>query len=69
MDAITTCDQSKVCEIDTTNKTIETVIEEMIRVLNKKKDCTYGTIDWLGILETQGQLEKYLEKIGSSEQT
>ena len=69
IDAITTINPSKVCEIDVTDKTLETITKEMTLVLDKKKDCTYGTVDWLGILETQGKLEKYLQKIGSAEQT
>ena len=63
-DALSACDTGKVCEIDVSSKTVETVAEEMILVLEKKVDCKVGTVDWLTTLETDGQLEEYLKKIG-----
>jgi adenylate kinase len=60
LDALSTCGANKVCEIDVTNKTVETVVEEIIMVLGKKKECRYGIVDWLGKLEKTGQLGEFL---------
>ena len=62
-DALSACGADKVCEIDVSNKTVERVVEEMILVLEKKQECTYGTIDWLGQLENEGRLEEFLKEI------
>ena len=69
IDAITLIGANKVCEIDTTNKTPKTVVKEATLVLQQKKQCTYGTVDWLTTLETQNKLQEYLTKIGLAEQT
>ena len=52
--------KEKICEIDTTEKTVDTITHEILEVINKKKKCTVGKVDWLGTLETQGQLDQYL---------
>jgi adenylate kinase len=52
--------KEKVCEIDTTEKTVDAIIHEILEVINKKRNCTAGKVDWLGTLETQGQLDQYL---------
>lgn len=69
LDAIYACGANKVCEIDVTDKTVETTVEEATLVLKKKKEYSYGAVDWLGKLETEGQLETYLQKIRLAEQT
>ena len=62
-DALSACGSDKVCEIDVSGKTVETVVEEMMLVLEKRKDCRHGIVDWLGKLENDGQLEEFLKKI------
>lgn len=62
LDAISTCGVDKVCEFDVSNKTVETVTNLMILVLEKKQNCKIGTIDWLGKLEKTGQLEEFLNQ-------
>ena len=59
-DALSTCDADKVCEIDVSGKTIDDVVNEIILVLEKKKECMSGIVDWLGKLEKTGQLEEFL---------
>ena len=62
-DALSACGADKVCEIDVSNKTVETVVEETILVLEQKQKRTYGTIDWLLKLEKEGRLEEFLKNI------
>ena len=62
-DALSACGSDKVCEIDVSGKTVETVVQEMMLVIEKRKDCTHGTVDWLAKLENEGQLEEFLRKI------
>jgi adenylate kinase len=62
-DAISAYGADKVCEIDVSGKTVEAVVEEMLQVLEKKKECRSGIVDWLGQLEKKGQLEEFLRKI------
>ena len=62
-DALSACGADKVCEVDVSGKTVETVVEEMVLVLEKKKDCSVGTVDWLGKLEKTGQLGEFLKRI------
>ena len=38
-DALSACGVDKVCEIDVSGKTVEAVVEEMILLLEKRKDC------------------------------
>jgi len=59
-DALSACGADKVCEVDVSGKTVEAVVEEMVLVLEKRKECGYGIVDWLGKLESEGQLEEFL---------
>ena len=60
MDALSACGADKVCEVDVSGKTVEAVVEEIVLVLEKKKECRSGIVDWLGKLEKTGQLEEFL---------
>jgi adenylate kinase len=60
-DALSACGANKVCEIDVSGKTAEAVVEEMTLMLEKRKDCKVGIVDWLGKLENEGQLEEFLK--------
>jgi adenylate kinase len=60
-DALSACGAEKVCEIDVSGKIVEAVVEEMTMVLEKRKDCRHGIVDWLGKLEKEGQLEEFLK--------
>ena len=61
-DALSACGVDKVCEIDVSGKTVEAVVEEIMMVLEKRKECRHGIVDWLGKLENEGQLEEFLRK-------
>ena len=51
----------KVCELDVTGKTVEAVINEIMDVLEKRKKCYAGNVDWLGMLEREGLTDQYLK--------
>jgi len=53
---------SKVCEMDVTGKPVETIVNDIIDVLEKKKTCFVGTVDWLGMLEAEGITDQYLKE-------
>lgn len=60
LDALSTYDAKKVCEIEVSGKTVEEVVEEILLVLERKKPCQSGIVDWLGKLENEGRLEEFL---------
>jgi len=62
-DTLSVYDSDQVCEIDVSDKTVDTVVEEATRLLNKKETCRLGTVNWLKKLETDGQLEEFLKKM------
>ncbi len=51
----------KVCELDVTGKSTEAVVEEIMDVLEKRKTCFVGIVDWLGMLEREGLTDEYLK--------
>jgi adenylate kinase len=53
--------QGKVCEIDTTEKTTAQVVNEIIEVLENRKKCYSGYIDWISMLEREGITDQYLK--------
>ena len=60
-DAVRACGADKVCEINVTSKTIEEVAEEIVTVLEEKRKCRVGIVDWLGKLEKEGLLDEFLK--------
>ena len=60
-DAVKRCGVEKVCEIDTTTKEADDIVNEIISILNCKKTCQPGLVDWLGKLEFEGHLSEYLD--------
>lgn len=53
--------EGSVCEVDVTGKPVETVVEEIVAVLEKRKPCMVGAVDWMGTLESEGVLDEYLK--------
>ena len=51
----------RVCELDATGKSVEEVVGEILDVLEKRKNCFVGTVDWMGTLEHEGILDEYLK--------
>jgi adenylate kinase len=53
--------QGKVCELDVTGKTVEETVTDILDVLEKRKKCFSGSVDWLGLLEREGLTDQYLK--------
>ncbi len=51
----------RVCELDVTGKSVEEVVAEILDVLEKRKTCFVGVVDWLGMLEREGLTDQYLK--------
>jgi len=51
----------KVCEIDISGKATEEVVEHITSVLEGKRKCWVGIVDWLGKLEAEGHLHEFLK--------
>ena len=61
VEALQEQEKERVCELDITGKTVDVVVNEIIAVLNEKKPCSVGNVDWLGMLEKEGLLDEYLK--------
>jgi adenylate kinase len=53
--------KEKICEIDTTTKTPQETLNDVLAVLEGKKKCRIGCVDWITTLETEGKLDEYLK--------
>jgi adenylate kinase len=53
--------KENVCELDATAKTPDQILTEALEVLNGKKPCATGFVDWIGTLEREGKLDEYLK--------
>jgi len=60
-DAVSACGHDKVCEIDVSGKRVEDVVESMLLVLEGRRECRVGIVDWLGKLEGEGRLHEFLK--------
>jgi len=61
-DAVNICGLEKVCEIDTTAKKPHEVAEELFSAVEGKRKREVGLVDWLGMLEAEGELDNYLKE-------
>ncbi len=60
-EAVNACGLDKACEIDASGKSVEEVVNDIILVLERKRECKVGTVDWLERLDEQGQLQEFLK--------
>ena len=51
----------KVCELDVTGKSVDDTVTQILDVLDKRKNCYAGIVDWLGMLEREGLTDQYLK--------
>jgi len=61
-DAVRAVGLNKVCEIDVTSRNIEEIVRDIVSILDEKKPCTLGIVDWLGKLERENRLEEFLRE-------
>jgi adenylate kinase len=61
VEALQNQEKQKICEIDATGKTIESTLKEILEILEGRKECCLGFVDWLGLLEHDGKLDQYLK--------
>jgi adenylate kinase len=61
VDALNVHSEEKVCELDTSGKSVEEIVSEILTVLERHKKCGVGLVDWLGKLESEGVLDDYLK--------
>jgi adenylate kinase len=60
-DAVEACGVEKVCEVDVSGRKLEDVVGEILGVLDGKRKCFVGVVDWLMFLELQGRLDEFLK--------
>jgi adenylate kinase len=60
-EAVKACGPDKVCEIDTSGREIEDVVEEIISILQGNRKCRRGIVDWLGRLDREGRLLEFFK--------
>lgn len=62
-DAVDAYGEAKVCEIDISNRSEDEVTKEVIQIIEGKKECNMGKVDWLTKLELSGRLEEFLSDL------
>ncbi|MCJ7770544.1 AAA family ATPase, partial [Candidatus Bathyarchaeota archaeon] len=58
--AIRRLGKDRLHEIDVTHSDVGTVVNEILEVLNGKREPASGKIDWIAKLEAEGKLENFL---------
>jgi len=61
-DAIKAVGFDKVCELDVTGKANGEVVSHIVAILDERKPCTVGVVDWLGKLEQEKSLDEFLKE-------
>lgn len=61
-DAINACGEERVCEIDVTGRRAEDVTVDILQIIEEKRRCFIGAVDWLTFLELQGRLDEFLKE-------
>ena len=57
VEAIESLGAERVCEVDTTGKTPQEVVDKVMSTIRGSKPCRRGIVDWLGHPESRGLLE------------
>jgi len=61
VEALSEHEKERVCEMDVTGRTVESVVTGILAIIDSRRKCRVGCVDWLGMLETQGLLDEYLK--------
>ena len=48
-------------ELDVTGKSVDEIVGDILDVLEKRKTCFVGMVDWLGMLEAEGLTDQYFK--------
>lgn len=67
VEALQKQEKSSVCELDITSKPVADTVNEVLGVLEGKKQCYVGCVDWISTLEREGKLDEYLKTTLSTE--
>jgi adenylate kinase len=60
VDALNVVGQRKVCEVNSTGRSVEDIVQEILLLRDNPGNCQVGIVDWLGKLEAEGVLDDYL---------
>lgn len=60
VDALNAQGKGKVCELDTSSKPVEEIVDEILAILESRRKCRVGVVDWIGKLENEGLLDELL---------
>lgn len=60
VDALNAYGKGRVCELDVTGKSVETITDNILAILEQRSECRVGIVDWIGKLESRGLLDEYL---------
>jgi len=61
VEALNRQEKSRVCELDFSEKTTVEIIKEILNVLEGKRGCYAGCVDWLSLLEREGKTAEFLQ--------
>lgn len=61
VEALSKQKKGKVCELDVSDKTVDETLKEILEVLDGKRGCYVGCVDWLSMLERQGKTDEFLK--------
>jgi adenylate kinase len=61
VEAIRKQEKEKVCELDVSEKTAEETLHNVFDVLEGKRRCYFGCVDWLSMLEREGKTDQFLK--------
>lgn len=61
VDALNVHDEEKICELDVSDKSLGETVGEVLSMLEGRKKCYVGIVDWIGKLESEGLLGEYLK--------
>jgi adenylate kinase len=59
-EATTSIPLEKVCEIDTTGKTVADTVNNVVSVYLRRQRCNVGIVNWMKELERENMLDEYL---------
>jgi len=60
-EALRSQDKDKICELDVSAKPVEETLCEVMEVLEGKRKCCVGCVDWISMIERIGKLDDYLK--------